>query len=307
MDNISTILETISPYIQQMVEAGDKSLQYFQDESGKNYLAETMGKYVADFNQANKGAMDTTYRQVKARGGDTDLNSASMIQREFQTALGRAQAAQMGRRQEKGREDTIKGNLLEAGQKAQDLAGNIGSTAYVAEKGLEGDKVRAAATSSAAAASAAASRYSADKRYDLGVYQTDKDFDLGVYGTDKEYDLGKYGIDVEADTWADRIQADSLVNLGSGVYSHFDPESNQFATTNYGTQPPAGFTTEDQINDWYNTQSAIAEDREDNTWSFTGWDTDTAISTAWDSEIDTQEPEPEPEPENPNPWTPDNK
>lgn len=281
MDNISAILKTVSPYVQQMIEAGDESLQYFQDESGKNLLAETMGKYVADFNQANKGAMDSTYRQVKARGGDTDLNSASMIQREFQTALGRAQAAQTGRRQERGRQDTIRGNLLEAGQKSQELAGNIGSTTYVAEKGLEGDLARAAATTASAAASASASRYSADKRYDLGIYDTDKQYDLGIYDIDKQYDANIYDANLEAETWADRIQADSLTHLGSSEWIQYDSRMNQFATTNFGTQLPAGITGEENIKNWYNTKGAGAEDREPNTWEYVDFYTpeETAINS----------------------------
>ena len=240
-DAISSILQTITPYITEMIQAGDESLQYFVDQSGRNLLEENIGKYVADFNQANKGAMDTTYRQLMARGGDTSLSSSAILQREFQTALGRAQAAQSGRQAEQARRDSIHGALFSAGQNAQNTAAQVGSTVYTADKALEGDKyvsdnskeatmysadrgyagevARAGATVSAAEKAAAASRANAETSAKTQLALGEMDMENSKANRETQWEIAKLG----SDTTNKQIEAGSLYESPtSGMVGVYD-------------------------------------------------------------------------------------
>jgi len=195
-DSVASILKTISPYIEEAIGAGGDSLNYFIDEAGKNLLEETMGRYVADFNQANKGALDTMYRQVKARGGDTSSDATQSLQYQFQTALGRAQAAQMGRKAEQARKDQIHGLVLDSGQKAQAAGAQMGSAVYTADSALEGEKYRSDQ-------SLEGTKYSAD---------ASKDATLGAAAANSASRVAAAGMTAGATISAAQLRADTAAD-----------------------------------------------------------------------------------------------
>lgn len=282
-DTIAAILQSIAPSLQGMIDAGDDSLQFFVDQTGKNLIEETMGKYVADFNQANKGAMDTSFRQTMARGGDVSIDATKALQYQFQTALGRAQSAQAGRRAEISRRDSLHNSIATAGQNAQGLAAQMGTAVYSANKALEGDKyvsnnsleetkyssdlgllgdqARAAATTGAAQTSADASKYVSDNN----LAMTNIGAETDIYGYDLEAKARQDALNAEVEYNDKQLTASSFGESNdSNMVRYYDGASGQW---NFGVNNNALDVGE-------NLETREAPETPGITW----YDDDTALS-----------------------------